>query len=307
MRFAIHTLVFYGLDTLKLMVENTGAYVDKIYLSHSAIPWSAYNAGARGQYRSEVDKSMVESLPFKEKIVWLEGVWSSEEDQRNHSLEQARVDGMDYMIIQDSDEFYIPESFLANLSGIEANPNYPVYRCPWTVFWKSLNYVIQVREHEGERGVTVTTCPNFAVNVRMHDVKFVSRRLVNRMDQTYTLSGLCLHLAWILSDEEVLQKIQTWGHSHQFDYKKWYQQKWLAWQPGTRYIGHITRANYLMAVPFIGSLPRELNNFPVKKQVVRPLTLIEEFDSLVKDYYSLFVVKSNMLKNKLVQIFRQSK
>lgn len=299
-KFSIHTLVFYGLDMLKLMVANTGQYVDKIYLSHSKMPWSAYNKKAPELYYSSIDSSLIDDFPFREKIVWLEGNWSSEEDQRNHSLERARADGMDYMIIQDADEFYQPEEFLKNLKTIEANPNYPAYRCSWTIFWKSVDYVIKVREHQGKEGVVITTCPNFAVNTKINDIKFVNRRLINKMKDAFMLPGLCMHLAWVLSDEEVLQKIQTWGHSNQFNYLKWYRQKWLAWTPQTTYIGHITRANYLGAVPFIGDLPKELNNLPRKNQILLKLNLIERLDSWLKDIISIIRVKLSILIGKML-------
>ncbi|MEZ5050578.1 MAG: hypothetical protein R2766_13110 [Saprospiraceae bacterium] len=299
-KFSIHTLVFYSLDMLKLMVANTGQYVDKIYLSHSKMPWSVYNKNAAKLYCTSIDSSLIDDFPFKDKIVWLEGNWSSEEDQRNHSLERARSDGMDYMIIQDADEFYQPEEFIKNLKAIEANPNYPVYRCSWSVFWKSVDYVIQVRDHQGKKGAVITTCPNFAVNTRINDVKFINRRLINRMKDAYMLPGLCLHLAWVLSDDEVLQKIQTWGHSNQFDYLKWYRQKWLAWTPQSKYIGHITRANYLGAVPFAGDLPKELKSLPYKNQSLIELGLIEKLDSWLLDIFSIMHVKFRVLIRKII-------
>ena len=73
LRFSIHTLVFYGLDSLRLMVENTGGFVEKIYLSHSKKPWNAYNKDAPEMYQSSVDISLIADFPYKEKLVWLEG------------------------------------------------------------------------------------------------------------------------------------------------------------------------------------------------------------------------------------------
>jgi len=294
-KFAIHTLVFYGLDTLRLMVQNTGALVDKIYLSHSKKPWTAYNEQAAVHYESNINERFIDDFPFREKIVWLEGEWRSEEDQRNHSLKRARADGMDYMIIQDADEFYLESEFLANLQAIRANPNYPAYRCPWTVFWKTTGYVLNVRQ--GNTFATVTTCPNFAVNVNMPDVKFSSRRLVNRIQEAYMLPGLCLHLAWVLSDAEVLQKIETWGHSHQFDRMAWYRHKWKAWKPSIKYIGHISRANYLGAVPFKGILPPELQGLFIRGQQYEPLTIRDQM-------YCWYLDMKSRLRTRLSELLR---
>lgn len=303
MKFAIHTLVFYGLDTLKLMIENTGEFADKIYLSHSRVPWSKYNEEAHKSHQSTSLVTLTSEFPYKEKIVWLEGEWDSEEDQRNHSMERAKADGMDYMIIQDADEFYHPEEFKNNLNEIIYNPNYPVYRCPWIVFWKDLKHVIQVRQPSGDMEI-ITTCPNFAINLKFPDVQFVNRRLIAQMDQAYRLSGLCYHLAWVLSDEVVLKKIETWGHSHQFNYKKWFKHKWLAWTEETKYIGTITRANYPKATIFEGTLPSQLRQLPTLKQEYVPLSMMEQLDCFWLDMKSLLTTYARMGKFNLMKMLK---
>jgi hypothetical protein len=40
---------------------------------------------------------------------------------------------------------------------------------------------------------------------------------------------ICHHASYVLTDEECWEKINTWGHAHQFDTKKWYNEKWLNW------------------------------------------------------------------------------
>jgi hypothetical protein len=285
------------------MIENTGDLVDKIYLSHSRVPWSAYNKLAIDIHQSTMSIELIADFPHKEKIVWLEGIWKTEEDQRNHSLDRARADGMDYMIIQDADEFYHPNEFSNNLKEIASNPNYPVYRCPWIVFWKDLKHVIQVRNTSGNFA-TITTCPNFAINLNMSEVRFVNRRLVAQMDQAYQLSGLCYHLAWVLSDDSVLKKIETWGHSHQFNYMKWFKHKWLAWREETRYIGTISRANYLKAIRFEGTIPAELKGLPSLEQRFVPLSIIEKIDNLRLDVQSLISIYTRVGLSKLKSLLR---
>jgi hypothetical protein len=296
MKFGILALAFYGDRTLKRMISNTGGFVDKIYISHSPIPWNQYNDKARDKYKSTFDIMSISNFPFREKIELISDIWPSEEAQRNDALKKARTDGIDYLIIQDADEFYLPEDFQKNLEGIRNNPHHPAYRCPWTVFWKTTNYVIQVREHKGKPRQTVTTCPNFAVNVNWPGIQFSNCRLVNEMDQACMLEGLCLHLAWVLSDSEVQQKISTWGHSHQFNTQKWYKHKWLAWQPKTRFIGHINRYNYIQAVTYKGALPSELNGLSAGLQNYRPLSFFEKLDCFVIDLISIVYVKLSKFK-----------
>lgn len=296
MKFGILTLAFYGNATLDRMLANTGAYVDKIYLSHSPVPWSKYNWNAREIFSSDFDRSKIPGFPYSEKIQFIEGVWESEESQRDQALQQARADGIDYLIIQDADEFYLPEDFLKNLQGIRNNPDYPAYLCPWVKFWKTTEFVMLSRKHLGVPKQTVTTCPNFAVNVNYPGIHFNSNRLVNGMDKAFMLDGLCLHLCWVLTNEEVLKKIITWGHSHQFDYKKWYKHKWLAWNKNTEYIGLFKRSDYLSAVPFHGMLPKELNGFGLPEQEFKPLTVLEKLDCWVLDLKAM--VQVWLLENK---------
>ncbi len=296
MKFGILTLAFYGNATMERMLANTGGFVDKIYLSHSPVPWSKYNSHAREIFSSDFDTNKISEFPYAEKIHFIEGVWESDESQREHALQQARADGIDYLIIQDADEFYMPEDFLKNLEGIRNNPNYPAYICPWVKFWKNTGYVMQARKHRGIPKQTVTTCPNFAVNVNYPGIHFNLSRLVNEMDNAFMLDGLCLHLCWVLTNEEVLKKISTWGHSHQFDYKKWYKHKWLAWNKDTRYIGLFKRSDYLRAVPFYGTLPKELEGFELPNQETMPLNFLEKLDCWRLDCKSMVEVK--LLDNK---------
>lgn len=287
MKFAILTLAFYGSKTLDRMLMNTGGFVDKIYLSHSPIPWSKYNPEARTMFKSDFDIDKISKLPYYEKIELLQGVWESDEAQREHALKQARADGIDYLIVQDSDEFYLPEDFQKNLDGIRANPDHPVYVCPWVKFWKNTRYVMQARKHKGLYFQTVTTCPNFAVNVNFPGIHFNLSRLVNENRKAFMLNGLCLHLCWVLTNEEVLKKISTWGHSHQFDYKKWYKHKWLSWTPETKNIGLFKRTDYYQAVPYYGEFPKELDGLDMPEQTLEPLSLSEKIDSWRIDKISM--------------------
>lgn len=301
MKFAILTLAFYGGKTLDRMLANTGGFVDKIYLSHSPVPWNKYNPEARTKFKSDFDVDKVSKLPYNDKITLLQGVWESDEAQREHALQQARADGIDYLIVQDSDEFYLPEDFQKNLNGIRANPDHPAYVCPWVKFWKNINYVMQARKHNGLNYQTVTTCPNFAVNVNYPGIHFNLSRLVNENHKAFMLEGLCLHLCWVLTDEEVLKKISTWGHSHQFDYKKWYKHKWLSWTPKTKHLGLFKRSDYYQSVPFYGQLPKELNGLEMPEITFEPLSLFEKVDSWRID--QIFLLKFFYLEfRKIIKI-----
>lgn len=299
MKFGILTLAFYGNNTLERMLANTGGLVDKIYLSHSPVPWNKYNTHARENFTSDFNSERISTFPFANKIHFLEGIWESEESQREQALQQARADGIDFLIIQDADEFYLPEDFMKNLEGIRNNPNYPAYTCPWLKFWKNTGFVMQARKHNGKSKQTVTTCPNFAVNVNYPGIHFCSKRLINESENSFMLEGLCLHLCWVLTNEEVFKKISTWGHSHEFDYQKWFKHKWLSWREDTRYIGLFKRSDYLRAVPFKGALPKELDDFELPKQEYRRLSILEKLDCWRLDLKSLIQIELSEKKKQL--------
>jgi hypothetical protein len=286
------------------MIENTANYVDKIYLSHSDIPWRNARTGVRESIVSDFDEAIIARSTHRDRITLISGRWDSEEEQRQEALLCAKRDGIDYLIIQDADEFYLPEEFKRNLDGIRRNPNHPTYTCPWVVFWKSLDYVVELRQIGPGVGGIINTCPNFAVNTRWPDISFSKARLVNFSNNAFRLPGLCLHLAWVLSDDEVLSKVKTWAHSHQFNADKWYFHKWRAWQPQMKNIGHITRYNYRQAVRFECDLPKELEGLENPEQKFRALTLTERFDSFLLDNISMLRVNASRLKWLLIEQLR---
>ncbi|HSR37790.1 MAG TPA: hypothetical protein VLL95_02655 [Phnomibacter sp.] len=306
LRFGVMTLLYYSEGTIVEMIDNCAPFVDKIYVGFSELPWSDYNKNARTEFKGSASLEVLKDSKWHDKIEVISGVWKSEVDERNDILSKARQDGMDYLIIQDADEFYHPEDYRRNIEGITANPNHPVYRCPWTVFWKNTENVILIRPDMYSKPTTVTTCPNFAVNCNMPDVQFAVTRLANRMNEAFMLTGLCLHLAWVLDDEKVWMKVQTWGHSHQFNGKKWFKHKWLAWKPSTSYIGNITRANYLKAVPFKGELPEQLKTMPQLKQEYVPLTMAEKLDCMIMDATSVVLQSLKILKARTKRLLGQS-
>jgi hypothetical protein len=304
-RFAVMTLMFYGEGTILRMIDNCGPFVEKIYVGFSEVPWSEYNKKARQEFKASATVDILKASKWADKIVVIQGVWPSDEAERNAILDRARADGMDYLIVQDADEFYTPESYRQNLEGIAANPNHPVYRCPWIVFWKTTDYVLTCRNSIFDKPTPVTTCPNYAVNCKMPDVYFSKSRLINRMGEAFMLDGLCLHLSWVLDDELVLKKVLTWGHSHQFNGKKWYQQKWLAWAPGETNLGHITRVDFGPAIKYKVDLPEELKNLPALKQDYVPLNFIQRIDSRIRDYSSIFVWYLKLIRFKSRQLFHK--
>lgn len=194
---------------------------------------------------------------------------------RNHILKIARDENNDFMLLQDADEFmkeedcdfirrnYIPEMTSAgyNCSAIR-----------WITFWKNWNYVI-VNENgdyfQKTEDFLKTAYPfgwkHFIMNLNT-PIFFDDQQQfggIKHSIKSWILYDIFMyHSSWILTDEQVLQKIQTWGHSSEAsreDWEKWYQEKWLKWTPEMESISmeNSKFPVWKKAVRYNGSLPKE--------------------------------------------------
>jgi len=258
-KFATHVLLFGQDKWIMRNIENAYPHVDKIYVAHSPLPW-AYNKSAREKYTDSFDLGLLAKSEFADKITVISGVWDTEEAQRNACVDQAIKDGMDYLIIHDADEFYFHENFKMIIEFIEKHPNFELYKIGWFCFWKSFNYILL-----GEDGKKLIGYPEFAINLKA-DVKFQSKRrpFTPRMAIKSAVIpadvGVCYHGSYVLTNEEVYQKINTWGHANDFDREKWYKEIWLKWTPQMKNLHLVSPAAWSQAVHFDGALPEVIKD-----------------------------------------------
>lgn len=301
-KFAAHILMYNCDSTILKVIENCGDYVDKIYIAYSQFPWT-YNEKARANFKNSSDKAILKQSPYYHKIVIVEGEWDTEEDQRNACLMRAKADGIDYMIVQDADEFYHAGEFKQNLLEIAQNPGYELYLTPWISFWKSLDYIL-VDENSKE----ILGYPQFAVNCNSNAV-FSDKRSVST-DKVYKLKGLCYHLSYVLTDEQVWEKINTWGHTAEFDLKKWYKEKWVKWNLSMEDIHPILPRAWKRVIQFEGELPEVLrvnkSDFPVGSEYKERNSIMVILKKIVRRllyYFRILIHKcSSLAKNGLFSI-----
>jgi glycosyltransferase involved in cell wall biosynthesis len=277
-RFAVQMLFFDCENLILQAIANTAPHVERIYVTYSKLPWN-YNPSARNEFVNSGDVSILQKSPFREQVTVIEGDWTSEEEQRNACLDRAREDGFDYLIVQDADEFYLPEEFEKNLAEIRRHSDHHYYRNPWYLFWKSTRHVIQhhavMTYRNGkvitaERNVLHNYSMAFALNLRK-ETSFRAKRVPNQLDEYMMLPGHCHHLSWVYSDAQVLRKLFTWGHSHQvYDRMLWYRVKWLGWTEATRNLHPVNPIGYRRAVPYEGPVPREIADFNAGEQSYSP-------------------------------------
>ena len=266
MKIGVQVLV-YNVDRFLLpMLDNCGPHVDRIYASWSAVPWSAYNRNARNDFRNKTSPELLRQSRYFKKVVLITGEWVDEASQRNDVLDRARADGMDFLIIQDADEFYTHTDYAANVRFLALNPDAEYFRGKWLMFWKTTGWVLELPDK------TLANNENFAVNCR-RPVRFVSNRMVN-VDYRHApvVPGPCCHLSWVYSDQEVWEKISTWGHAHLVNRGRWFETKWKGWRPGSRCLSPCRPTpTWWRAVRFTGELPEVLTDFP--SPVCQPVRL----------------------------------
>lgn len=269
-RFAVQILFFDCDQFILRTIANCAPFVEKIFVTYSPEPWSAYNKEARKLYKNPSNPEILRQSSYYDKIQLVKGVWDTEEDQRNYCLDIAEEQGFDYLIIQDADEFYLPIEFKKNLDGIRKNPNYDYYRNPWYYFWKDTEHVIVSRysirnnSFKPYRKTIIAYNPNFAINIK-RKIRFLNKRLPNSRD-CFFLNGLCYHLSYVLSDIQLKRKLKTWGHSSDFDVDYWYRYKWLAWNHSTTNIHPIEPIQWYKAEVLKVQIPKELDGLDVGVQ-----------------------------------------
>ncbi len=303
-RIAVQILYFDCEQFILRTIENCAAYVEKIYIVYSLLPYSKYNSNARDQYTNPSSLEVLKQSPHFSKIELVEGVWDSEEEQRNTCLRRARDAGYDFLIIQDADEFYLPEEYEKNIKAMIQNPDYCFYRNPWYFFWKSTEYILinwhplvykNWRESDPYKFTPFGYNACFAINCKK-DVLFANRRMPGKVNESLMLSGICHHLSFVMDDEQMRRKLDIWSHSNQvLNLKKWYSVKWKGWAPGVKNVHLISLVEFPYVKKYIGKLPKEIIDFkPGKQDFVKPRSI----DKL----YFLFHEKVKILKFFLLDI-----
>lgn len=247
---AAHVLLYDVQKWILPMLENCGPHVDRIYAAYSKKPWT-YNPEAYKLYDNTFDISLLQQSPYYDKIELVEDYWETEEDTRNTCLKKARQDGMDFFIIQDADEFYMEEDYKKLIQGMEANPEHDHYWSPWYSFWRSWDYILT-----SPSGSLIAGSPQVGINCHRGST-FAKRRQISGGHTD--LDALCYHGSMVLTDEEVYRKINTWGHAHEFDRDKWYQEKWLTWTEEVEDLHPLHPPTWKRAIPFNGLLPEVLS------------------------------------------------
>lgn len=254
MKFATYAMIFNQDKWVMPYLENVYPHVDKIYLSYSKYPWN-YNPQARNSYTNKYDLNLIRYSKYMDKITLIEGTWDKESDQRNAGLYMAKADKIDFLIIQDVDEFFFCDDYEKLKWIVSSNPNYDAYNIKQYAFWKSFNYII-CNHHTGRNA----GYGQKVINVKTTE-RYFEEALTTKPNSVAQIDDVVYyHGSYVLSDEEVYQKIKTWTHTNDFDVDKWYNEVWLQWTPATRNLHPIWPDVWSHCEEFNEKLPNEIKH-----------------------------------------------
>ena len=290
-KIAAFCLAFNVNESLHEMISNIGKHVEKIYIAYSLYPWS-YNKKARQEYTNNTSLEFIKESPFSEKIEIVEGVWDSDEDQRNSCVEKALSDGYEYLIVQDSDEFILDDEFENILNEVKAHPQVDLFKLQWYQFWKSTDFLIL-----DKTGSMTTGTPEYIINLK-NGVHFTDRRITNARNE-FVIPCHLFHLGYVHSDATMKSKISTWGHSHELFSRNWYKNKWLHWNEKVKYLHPVRPEFWLKATSHNLTLPEELEEWKLNNGIQYEESSGESLYRALRDYLTPLVLKCAKLKRSL--------
>jgi hypothetical protein len=171
------------------------------------------------------------------------GDWQKDEDTRQALLNHAREEGFDWMIVQDADEFYTDEGWERLLGTLKTTDKEGI-KTSWYTFWKSSRYVL------GHQNGSLKD-QNEAAAVRCDSaVQFVRSRTTNLVGTFPIVDAPCYHYGYVRTDVEMLAKVTSWGHAHQFDGPRWHRLKWMGWNERSVHLHPVRFGEWYRAVPF---------------------------------------------------------
>jgi len=284
-KISVQVLAFDNQRFFEPCIKYLLPFVDQIVILYSEFPWD-YNPTASLKYKNNLDIAIINKYVNNPKINVINKHWKNEEMQRNDALNFARETGMDFMLVVDPDEFYFEHDLRDNIEQMVKNPSFDYYRNPWHLYWKTDEYRILFRNPDNGKISDTNFSPCFAINLK-REVYFENKRLPNTRNFKI-LDGVCHHMSYVFSDDEMKRKIDTWGHHlDAMDLNAWYKLKWLGWKPTTRNISIINPMAWPKAQKVsLNSKLSEVFGFTIPEHVYVPANpffeILYDFKAFIK-------------------------
>lgn len=148
----------------------------------------------------------------------IEGSWDGESEHRAATIQWARAQGINRLLIPDTDEVLSPE-LLATLLEIAATELSDEVHVDMDTYWKSPEYVIRPRER---------IRPVLLVNPQTVDHKFIREYQGKRPLALTAELGVLHHLSYCGPERRIVQKIGSWSHRDEV-VEGWKESIWDQW------------------------------------------------------------------------------
>lgn len=260
--FATYVLAFNQDKWIMRNIENSYPHVDKIYVVYNKYSW-----GYKTRIKNTFDIDTIKNSTYIDKIEIVYSDIDDETDQRNLCLEKAKADGIDYLMVHDADEFYFHKDFEKIKDYVCSNENVDVFFVKMHTFWKSFRNVLVNVDDRIYSGY-----PQIIVNTHTVEKYDYSRECKDKTKVFKLIPNVtCYHGAYVLSDKEVYDKINTWLHSTDFDTETWYNEKWLNWNENSINLHPIWPWAWKKTAPFLNDLPEVIQDLKVQRYDITPM------------------------------------
>jgi len=239
---------------IEYSIRSIYPFVDVIHITASQQPWN-YISQAKLYDKPDKTFEILDNFHDPEKKLIIEkGYWSTEEDQRNHSVKILRSQGCDFVFIVDPDEVYSDQY----LSDLEKNlENCDTATVTHKIFWHDFNWCL-VPDVIGARTF-----------YRIYpDICFRRGRLVTRERRCKKTDIMCHHFSYAMTPERMREKLDTFMHAPQIK-QSWYN-TWLNWKPTDRNLHPVDPKVWTHAESYpLEDLPVVLKTHPWYGKIMR--------------------------------------
>lgn len=221
---------------LAQMISSVYSQVGALYFLVSDRPWNS----------ERVDNtrtiSIIREFPDPDrKIHFIPGDWTNETDQRNAGLALMAQAGFQYCFIVDADELYDPVDLTRMQTAVLSRTDVGCWYMSWFTYWKSEEFRIDPPEQYTPAVFLRLDCARFREN----------RHVIAPMHGVLSPQiGMCHHMSYARSDEEILRKIRTFSHAQEIR-PEWFEKVWLRWNSdhGLENLHPVYPAAYRRAIP----------------------------------------------------------
>jgi GT2 family glycosyltransferase len=220
-----HCVAFNQEHFMEAWVRNASQYADELLVMYAKVPWT-YNKRARESLTPDRTGEILEYLKKEfPRLTVIEGDWKSETNSRNDALSTAKKMGARWLLIVDTDEFYLPEEVFRAYDWMLNNPS-EVWRIPHVQFIKKRGWAI----------VTTEGNPTFQFAIDLSKVRSFKRMRIPDAKLSMTISDdicRCWHFSYLMPFEKLKQKFTTFGHSMEVR-QDWLTAVWPSIKHGVR-------------------------------------------------------------------------